>query len=126
MRNLFYIMGSLTVLSFLFVQGCRGLKRTIYSSMDCDQFNIDHIELRTGINIPKIKRLHCEIQNNTRKVGFLLRKTGSDEIEYAKKYFTWNGTLYTAAGKNPETEWIATYDSTTNIFELQLEYLNHE
>ncbi len=126
MRKLLYFFGSLAVLSFLFIQGCRGLKNTIYSSMDCDQFNIDHIELRTGIDIPKIKSLHCEIGDHTRRASFLVLKSRKDEVAYTQKYFKWDGQKHSAAGRTPQTEWTATYDSTTNILEFQLDYLDHE
>ncbi len=38
----------------------------IYNSCDCERFNIDNIELRTGINIPKIKNVDCSYNENTK------------------------------------------------------------
>ena len=37
--------------------------------MDCNQFNIDHIELRTGIDVPQIKRNYCELTDTSRTVS---------------------------------------------------------
>ncbi|CAI8374934.1 MAG: Uncharacterised protein [Cryomorphaceae bacterium] len=126
MRKLFYILGAIILLSFLLFQGCRGLVKTIYASMDCDQFNIDHIELRTGIDIPKITRLHCEIADDTRTVAFQIHKTGEAQTQYAEKYFSWDGKMYSATGSNTFTLWSATYDTVSNVLNIELQYLDDE
>jgi hypothetical protein len=33
--------------------------RMIYNTQSCERFNIDNIELRTGVNIPEIKSYSC-------------------------------------------------------------------
>jgi len=122
MRRFFYIFGALLLLTLLFFQGCRGLSRTIYNSMDCDRFNIDHIELRTGINIPSVTRLDCQIEDNQRIAEFDVHISGEDKKQYARRYFKWNGIIYYAQGKDPNTEWSASYDTLTNRLQLQLDY----
>jgi len=122
MRRFFYIFGALLLLTLLFFQGCRGLSRTIYNSMDCDRFNIDHIELRTGINIPSVTRLDCQIEDNQRIAEFDVHISGEDKEQYIRRYFKWNGMTYYAQGKDPNTEWSASYDTLTNRLQLQLDY----
>jgi len=122
MRSLFYIFGALLLVSLLLFRGCRGLSRTIYNSMDCDRFNIDHIELRTGINIPSVTRLDCQIEDNQRIAEFDVHISGEDKEQYTLRYFKWNGMTYYAQGNDPNTEWSASYDTLTNRLHIQLYY----
>ena len=55
--------------------------------MDCDQFNIDHIELRTGIDVPKIRRKYCQLKDSTRTVEFEVLLNSEELKSYSAKYF---------------------------------------
>jgi len=91
--------------------------------MDCNQFNIDHIELRTGIDVPQIKRNYCELTDTSRTVSFQLLKTGKDKKAYAEKYFKWsNGSDYTQEGSNSDTRWTARLDTVTSELVFKLHY----
>lgn len=120
-RNFIIIFVLIIALPLLFMQGCKSLVRTIYESMDCDRFNIDHIELRTGIDIPQINRNYCELTETKRTVSFQFLKTGRDKRAYAEKYFTWSeANTFTSEGANEDTRWSASLDTLTSelIFEL--------
>lgn len=91
--------------------------------MDCDRFNIDHIELRTGIDVPRIKRNYCELTVTKRTVSFQLLLTGQEKTEYAEKYFQWsNDHLYTNEGSNEQTHWFASLDTLTSELKFELHY----
>ncbi|MGB1735849.1 MAG: hypothetical protein ACPHGZ_05470 [Schleiferiaceae bacterium] len=106
------------------MKGCQSLAKEIYWSMDCDQFNIDHIELRTGIDIPKITRNYCELSPTHRKVSFELHKSGKDKAQYAATYFDYSGDhLFSASGTRKDHQWFATLDTTTNELIFIIHYL---
>jgi hypothetical protein len=120
-RNLLIIITVVVAFPLLLIQGCKSLAKNIYYSMDCDSFNIDHIELRTGIDIPQIKRNYCELDEMKRTVSFQLLKTGQEKTAYAEKYFKWSKDhLFTNEGSNKQTRWFASLDTLTSelIFEL--------
>lgn len=118
------IITSLTILvPLLLMKGCQSFARTIYNSMDCNQFNIDHIELRTGIDVPQIKRNYCELTDTSRTVSFQLLKTGKDKKAYAEKYFRWSkGSLFVQEGSNSDTRWSAQLDTVTSELVFKLHY----
>ena len=93
-KNVLLLLSVSIGLPLLFMTGCRALVKNIYQSMDCDQFNIDHIELRTGINIPSVQRNYCELIDSVRSVSFqVLLNTEELEIysaKYFRCYFTYN------------------------------------
>ena len=88
-NRILILLGFIVGLPLLFMAGCKTLTSTIYQSMDCDQFNIDHIELRTGIDVPKIKRKYCLLNDSTRTVEFEVLLNSEELKSYSAKYFNW-------------------------------------
>lgn len=122
-RNVSLLISVIVVIPLLLTQGCRSLMKNIYNSMDCNQFNIDHIELRTGIDVPQIKRNYCELTDTSRTVSFQLLKTGEDKKAYAQKYFRWTkGSLFVQEGSNSDTRWSARLDTVTSELVFKLHY----
>lgn len=122
-RNVSLLIAVIVVIPLLLTQGCRSLMKNIYNSMDCNQFNIDHIELRTGIDVPQIKRNYCELTDTSRTVSFQLLKTGEDKKAYAQKYFRWTkGSLFVQEGSNSDTRWSARLDTVTSELVFKLHY----
>ena len=118
------IIAIIFAIPLLLVKGCQSLAKEMYWSMDCDQFNIDHIELRTGIDIPKITRNYCELSPTQRKVSFELHKSGKDKAQYAAKYFDYSGDhLFSASGTRKDHQWFTTLDTTTNELIFIIHYL---
>jgi len=118
-----FIIAITILIPLLLMEGCQSITQTIYDSMDCNQFNIDHIELRTGIDVPQIKRNYCELTDTSRTVSFQLLKTGKDKKAYAEKYFKWsNGSDYTQEGSNSDTRWTARLDTVTSELVFKLHY----
>jgi len=107
----------------LLMKGCQSLTRTIYWSMDCDQFNIDHIEVRTGINIPKVSTLHCSLSSTQRLVDFNVHLDDDELHSYADKHFTYQDSLHSAEGVREHHRWFATLDTANRILHFELQYL---
>jgi hypothetical protein len=122
-RFLLTIITVTIAIPLLLMQGCKSLVKTIYNSMNCDQFNIDHIELRTGIDVPRIERNYCELTETKRTVSFQLLLKGQEKAEYAEKYFYWSKDhLYTNEGSNEQTRWFASLDTLTSELTFELFY----
>lgn len=122
-RNLLALTATMILVPILFVKACKSLASNIYHSMDCDRFNIDHIELRTGIDVPKITRNFCELNDSSRLVSFQLLKSGADKAAYATKYFTWKeGSYFSATGENRDTYWSASLDTTSGELVFDIRY----
>jgi hypothetical protein len=73
----------LTLVGFAFY----GFSKMIYNSCDCERFNIDNIELRTGINIPSIKDTECTYDETTKtkKTTFIIDTEKVDIEDYILK-----------------------------------------
>jgi len=125
-KSLLIMLVCVIAVPILLFKGCTGLGKTIYTSMDCDRFNIDHIEMRTGIDIQQIERSYCRLSNDKREVSFQSLKDGASELAYAQKYFTWDGATFTASGSNPDTKWQASLDTVTNELYFKLNYIEGE
>ncbi len=110
----------------LLIKGCQSFAKTIYQSMDCDQFNIDHIELRTGIDVPKIKRKYCQLNDSTRTVEFEVLLNSKELKSYSTKYFHWDAPLFTAEGRRSDTEWQASLDTSNRALIFNINYLASE
>ena len=118
------IITSLTILvPLLLMKGCQSFARTIYNSMDCNQFNIDHIELRTGIDVPQIKRNYCELTDTSRTVSFQLLKTRKDKNSLCREIFPMVGRItFYSEGSNSDTRWSARLDTVTSELVFKLHY----
>jgi len=125
-KKILILLGFIVGLPLLFMAGCKTLTSTIYKSMDCDQFNIDHIELRTGIDVPKIKRKHCQLNDSRRTVEFEVLLNSDELKSYSTKYFNWDAPLFTAEGRRSDTEWQARLDTSTRALIFTIYYLANE
>ena len=125
-KKLLILLGFVVGLPLLFMAGCKILTSTIYQSMDCDQFNIDHIELRTGIDVPKIKRKYCQLNDSTRTVEFEVLLNAEELDAYSAKYFNWDSTLFVAKGQRSDTRWQARLDTSSRALIFHLYYLSNE
>ncbi|MCB0631600.1 MAG: hypothetical protein R2824_22635 [Saprospiraceae bacterium] len=105
------------------VLGYNQLSRNIYDRTDCESFNIDHIELRTGINIPNVSNSVCEfdkLQNSKTSIFSL----AGVEIE---KYVNANGFelvdgKYIRSGDKEANRWEAELDPETATLRVEIFY----
>ncbi|WP_298903263.1 hypothetical protein [uncultured Psychroserpens sp.] len=69
--------------------------RHIYNTQSCQLYNIDSIELRTGVNIPKITSTDCTCENNRKISKFKIDTDKVDLDDYiSKNDFTQVDNLY--------------------------------
>ena len=122
-KNIFVLLAVLVGLPLLFMAGCKSVVKTIYNSMDCDQFNIDHIELRTGIDIPKVTRNFCHLDDTSRSISFEVLLDPAGLSAYSAKYFEWDSTLFKAKGQRRDTKWNASLDTSTSVLIFNLFYI---
>lgn len=87
MKKILLIFSAIVLFFTLVGFGFNGFGKMIYNSCDCERFNIDNIELRTGINIPSIKSEECFYDENTKtkKSSFIIDKQKVDIEDYIQK-----------------------------------------
>lgn len=125
MKKVFIIIGSVGIVCLIVLAGFYMLSRQIYSSTDCERFNIDHIELRTGINIPPVVDLDCNINDNIRTSWFDLDTAELEWMTYINKNgFLPSGNYYAANGEREDTKWSAQLDTTVCRLEVIIEYID--
>ncbi|MFT6166238.1 MAG: hypothetical protein ACJAV5_000123 [Vicingaceae bacterium] len=95
MKQLLYITGGTVLLSILFMGGCRMLSKQIFNHQDCKRFNIDNIELRTGIDIPAIENAIFECAPGTKDAEFTLKINPEDLEHYlSQNKFKWVNSTF--------------------------------
>lgn len=102
------LFGFLVLLFPIF--GYKMLSSHIYNRTDCEQFNIDNIEVRTGINIPVVNEVTCDFKSteNTKVSVFMLKRLSLDFDHYIKRNdFVKEGDFYVNRGERADTKWEA-------------------
>lgn len=115
----------LGILLFLGFAGCKGLIHHIYNRTDCERFNIDNIEVRTGIDIPAVSNVICEYQSaeKTKVAVFTLDKALVNLDQYtAKNNFIQQGNQYIKTGERADTKWSANLNATTWDLTVAVQY----
>ena len=116
MKILTKVLLIIGIIIFLGFAGCKGLINHIYNRTDCEQFNIDNIEVRTGIDIPAVSKVICDFNaiENTKTSIFTLDKTQVNLAHYAARNgFHSKGNVYVNAGERTDTKWEASLNKTT-------------
>jgi 5'-3' exonuclease len=96
----------------------------IYNRQDCERFNIDNIECRTGINVPAVTDAECNCENNTKTSCFVIDTAYTNLNEYLVKHnFTKVDDQFAEAkGSNKNTEWSATLNYHTGDLYFLINY----
>ncbi len=96
----------------------------IYDRQDCERFNIDNIECRTGINIPEVLDAECDCEDNVKTSCFVIDTKHTD----LEKYIVRHGfqkvdkQFAEAKGSDENTEWSATLDYTSGDLYFLINY----
>lgn len=123
MKRFIIIIAALLVLTLSSMAGFRALSGHIFERTDCERFNIDNIELRTGLDIPAIHSLECNSDGILKQSVFVLDTTHFNLNEYLKTYkFTRDNFRYFARGENESTRWSAVYMPTTQELRVNIKY----
>ncbi|NDH77826.1 MAG: hypothetical protein EBY63_03215, partial [Flavobacteriia bacterium] len=81
------------------------------------------IEVRTGINIPKVSTLNCTLSSTQRLVDFNIQLDTEAMRTYADKHFTYQDSMHYAEGVREHHRWFATLDTANRILHFELQYL---
>lgn len=125
MKILIKTLAILSIIILLGFAGCKGMMNHIYNRTDCMQFNIDNIELRTGIDIPAVSDVVCDFKESERmKVSvFTLEKASLDLTHYIdRNNFVDQGAFYVNAGEREDTKWNASLNKENLELTVELEY----
>lgn len=123
MKNLFIGLGAAVLAIVLLMGGCKALNTHIYACQDCERFNIDNIELRTGLNIPSVTAVECNYENNIKMAKFLLDVDKFDLSEYiSKNELSLEDDMYFKRGEREDTKWLVALDAETAELFVTINY----
>lgn len=122
--NTVKILGLIVLILLLFMGGCKLLVREIFNRQDCERFNIDNIEVRTGVNIPAIIECDCEVVGNTKTSWFIIDSSKVNLNTYVTKNgFVKTDSNYTKVNRSQHTNWIASLNPKSAKLSFKIEYL---
>jgi hypothetical protein len=98
----------------------------IFNTQSCERFNIDNIELRTGINIPEVKTTDCECINNKKISKFVIDTTKVDlDVYVSRNDFTLIDDLYIKKNDNKNSTYKVIFNKETAELIVNLTYKNN-
>ena len=116
---------SVLVIVFLFIGSIRLFVQFMYNSNSCEQFNIDNLELRTGIDIPSVISVDCKCDGQQRNSEFLIDPKGFNLNRYLDQNdFVFEGTHYINKGENDKTSWAAMLKPENLLLTVHIDYLD--
>lgn len=125
MKHLVLIFGSIAVLAIGAILGFRSLVSHIYNHVDCEQFNIDNIEVRTGIDIPAVTEVECTCnEDKTIKTSTFTLDTDQVDLDryVSRNKFQAIDGYYENTGERKDTKWKAKLDKGSHQLTVTVEY----
>jgi hypothetical protein len=123
MKKAFIIIGGVALFFLTSIGGLYLLGYHIYNNVSCNTFNIDNIELRTGLNIPEVTQTDCVCDENSKLSQFTIDSEQVNLHDYiAQNNFVRQNDHYTASGSNPDTRWNANLDTANYQLSVMIEY----
>ena len=129
MKKTLIILVSIATLFGLFMLSFIFLSKHIFNYVSCEQFNIDNIELRTGIDVPKVQKenILCSCTDTTKTSSFMIDLEKVELDSYLDRNgFVLADKLYKKSNKNEFTDWVAEYDPKENILSFDLKYYRNK
>ena len=118
------IIGLIVLMMVILMGGCRVLVKGIFNRKDCESFNIDNIEVRTGIDIPKTAGCDCVSDGKTKTAEFVIDKSKVELNDYiAKQGFIKKDSIYELSDESDHTKWTAKLNKKTAELKFILHYL---
>jgi len=100
--------------------------RHIYNTQSCERFNIDNIELRTGVNIPEVTSTDCECKDNKKYSKFIINTEKVDLDDYVSRNdFTLVDDLYIKENDNKNSTYKVVFNKKTAELIVDLTYKNN-
>ena len=99
------------------------LAKHIYNRTDCERFNIDNVEVRTGIDIPSIIDATCSSNGKIKNSIFTIDTNKVDINTYIKtNKFVKEDSIYINTGESKNTKWKITLNPESAILNVSIEY----
>ncbi|MBL4708522.1 MAG: hypothetical protein JKY48_08810 [Flavobacteriales bacterium] len=125
MKTVFIIIGPIGLLILMFMGSVKLLAIHICNRTDCDRFNIDNVELRTGIDIPNIQSNECNCSEGLKSNTFVLDlDSGKLERYIQRNKFIAHEALFINKGETEYSSWSAIFNPSTNELKIDLSYKN--
>lgn len=123
MKKALIIIGILVLCGIMFIVSVHLFGRHIFNTRSCEVFNIDNIELRTGVNIPEVTSTECQCNNDKKVSKFII----STEHLDANKYIRSNNlklvdNLYIKEHDNEYSTYKVIFDKETSELTVNLTY----
>jgi len=100
--------------------------RMIYNTQSCERYNIDNIELRTGVNIPEVTATECECKDNKKLSKFSIDTNSIDLDDYVlRNDFKLVNGLYIKENDNNNSTYTVVFDKTAGELTVDLTYKNN-
>lgn len=97
--------------------------RQIYNTKSCELYNIDNIELRTGVDIPEVISTDCKCENNTKVSKFILDTAQVDLDRYiSRNDFKRIDSLYVKENDTKTSKYRVVFNKTTAELIVNLTY----
>nr|WP_321223043.1 hypothetical protein [uncultured Psychroserpens sp.] len=123
MKKVFLVVTVLFTIFAAFYGAIHLFGRYIYNTQSCELFNIDNIELRTGVNIPEITSSDCDCHNNHKEAKFIINKQEVDLENYvSKNNFRLVHDLYVKENDNENSTYRVTLNKQTAELIINLTY----
>lgn len=127
MKKIIIIFSTIALFLTLVGFGFYGFSKVIYNSCSCENFNIDNIELRTGINIPAIKSVACNYDEitKTKKSSFIIdteKVNIEDYIQKNKLDKSEEENLYVKSNDNKSHSFKVILNKNTGKLDVEIKY----
>ena len=124
MIKVFKVIAVLLLAAVMFMSGFVLLTKHIFNRKDCVRFNIDNIEVRTGINVPSVTDCDCEATQYDKRSTFTIDTTNTNLATYiVKNGFEKGDNIYFKEGENDKTIWKAYLNTETAELRFNIHYL---
>lgn len=115
----------ITVLLSLFV-GLHVFGKHVYNDQTCERFNIDNIELRTGLDIPRVSTMACSCKDNIKNSKFKIDTLKVNVSTYiARNNFKLENDLYVLENNNKNSAYKVILDKKAAELTVDLIYKKH-
>jgi len=121
------IVLSIVLFFVLVVVSFKLLSGHIYDRKDCKRFNIDNLEVRTGVDVPKVVNgnSNCECDGNVKESSFTLDIEDNNVMSYlTRNSFKKVSDYYQNKGINEDTKWEVIFNPENKKLSFVVEYLD--
>ncbi|MCT4622864.1 MAG: hypothetical protein N4A46_04515 [Schleiferiaceae bacterium] len=125
MKRVLIVVSVLAATALLGMGGLKLLSVQAYNSCTCERFNIDNLEVRTGIDIPKLDSLHCHLtEDGSLKQNAFFLHSDVDLDHYVERNNFEKGLTdyYLNSGEKEDHEWRAVLNTKTRRLDFSIRY----